>query len=138
MTTNTRSPWQVVQSPVTKVIDHTQSLHAFLKSHYNYDAYMDLKKERISTFFTAFEHREKKFALLHNIAVVSECLCHLKAHYLIQTPNICSGKQILLLVHPVSATDDRAFCGLSLRHHTNSFAAVENNSMQFCISLTHI
>ena len=140
MTTNTRSPRQVVQSPATKVIGHTQSLHAFLKSHYNYDAYMDLQKERKSTIFTAFEHREKKLPLLHNIdiAVVSECLCHLKAQYLIQSPNISSGKQSLLFVHPVSATDDRAVCGLSLRHHTNSFAAVENNSRQFCVSLTHI
>ena len=132
MTTSTRSPRQVVQSTATKVIGHRQSLHAFLKLHYNYDAYMDLQKERKSTFFTAFKHREK-LALLHNIdiTVVSECLCHLKTQYLIQSPNICSGKQILLLVHSVSATDDRAFYGLSLRHHTSSFAAVENNSMQF-------
>jgi len=77
--------------------------------------------------------------LLHNIdiAVVSEPLCHLKAQYLIQPPNICSGKHILLLVHPVSAIG-RAFCVLSLRRHTNSFAAVENNFMRFCISLTQI
>jgi len=84
---------------------------------------------------------KKKLAacLLYNIdiAVVSERLCHLKAQYLIQPPNICSGKQILLLVHPVSAIG-RAFCGLSLRRHTNSFAAAENNFMRFCISLTHI
>jgi len=101
---------------------------------------MDLQKERKSAFSTAFEHWEKKLILLHNIdiAVVSESRCHLKAQYLIQTPNISSGKHISLLAHPVSATDDRAFCGLGLRHHTNSFAAVENNSMQFCISLTHI
>jgi len=84
---------------------------------------------------------KKKLAacLLHkiDITVVSERLCHLKAQYLMQPPNVCSGKQILLLVQPVSAIG-RAFCGLSLRHHTNGFAAVENNFMRFCVSLTHI
>jgi len=30
-----------------------------------------------------------------------------------------------------------AFCTLSLKRHTNSFAVVENISMWFCISLTH-
>jgi len=81
---------------------------------------MDLEKERKSTRFTAFEHREKKVALLHNIdiAVVSECHRQLKAQYLIQSPNISNGKQILLLAHSVPATDDRAFCALSLGHHT--------------------
>ena len=72
---------------------------------------MDLQKERKSKFFTAFEHRKKearkkKKELLHNtdIAVVSECHRHVKVQYLIQSPNICSGKQLLLLVHSVSAT----------------------------------
>jgi len=77
-------------------------MYAFLKSHHNCAAYVDEQKERKSTFFTAFEHREKEACLLHNIdiAVVSECLCHLKAQYLIQSPNICSGKQILFLYTP--------------------------------------
>jgi len=35
-------------------------MNAFLKSHYNYDAYMDLQMERKSKFFTAFEHRKKE------------------------------------------------------------------------------
>jgi len=39
-----------------------------------------------------------------DIAFVSEYLCHLRAQYLIQSPNICSEKYILLLVHSVSAT----------------------------------
>jgi len=30
MTTNTRFPGQVVQSPASKIIAHTQSLHALL------------------------------------------------------------------------------------------------------------
>jgi len=30
-----------------------------------------------------------------------------------------------------------AFCPLSLKRHTNSFAAVENISMRFSINLTH-
>jgi len=78
-------------------------------------------------------------SLLHiAFAFVAECLCHLKAQYLIQSPNICSRKQILLSVHLVSATGWLCFCTLSLKHHTNSFAAVENNFMQSCISLMHI
>jgi len=35
-------------------------MHAFLKLHHNCDAYMDVQKERKSTFLTAFEHREKE------------------------------------------------------------------------------
>jgi len=69
---------------------------------------MDVNKERKSTFFTAFKHREKeaRSCLLHNIdiTVVSECLCHLKTQYLIQSPSICSGEQISLCVYLVSAT----------------------------------
>jgi len=81
-------------------------MYAFLKSHHNYVAYMDLPKERKSTFSLRSNTGKKKLALLHNIdiAVVSECLCYLKAQYLIQSPNNCSRKQLLLLVHPVSAT----------------------------------
>jgi len=33
---------------------------------------------------------------------------------------------------------DCAFCTLSLKRHTNSFVAVENNPMPFCIRLAHI
>ena len=42
--------------------------------------------------------------LLHSIdaAVVSECLCYLKAEYLVQSPDICSGYKILYFDHPVS------------------------------------
>ena len=42
--------------------------------------------------------------LLHNIdiAVVSECLCHLRAQYPIQSPDICIGQQILGIDHPIS------------------------------------
>jgi len=90
---------------------------------------MDLQKERISTFFTAFEHRKKKLAacsLLHiDIPFASECLCHLRAQYLIQSPNICSKKQIFLSVHAVSATGWLCFCTLSHKHHTNRFAALK-------------
>jgi len=56
---------------------------------------MGVQKERKSTCLTAFEHREKRLAacLLHNIfiAVVSECLCHLRAQYSVQLPVICIG-----------------------------------------------
>ena len=56
---------------------------------------MDVQNEQKSTFLTAFEHREKRLAacLLHNIfiAVVSECLRHLRAQYSVQLPDICSG-----------------------------------------------
>jgi len=42
--------------------------------------------------------------LLHSIdiAVVSECLCHLRAQYPIQSPDICIGQQILRIDHPIS------------------------------------
>ena len=35
-------------------------MHDFLKLHHNCDAYMDVQKERKSTFLTAFEQREKE------------------------------------------------------------------------------
>jgi len=42
-----------------------------------------------------FEHQEKEVRtfLLHNIfiAVVSECLCHLRASYPAQLPDTCGG-----------------------------------------------
>jgi len=139
MTTNTHSSSKLYRCPATKVIGHTicERLYAFLKS------------QLINILHTWTYRRNKKvhFSLLSNIgkklaacllSQLSEYLCHLKAQYLIQFPNICSGKHILLLVHPVSATGWSCFCSLTLRRHTNSFSAVENNSMCFCISLTHI
>jgi len=71
-------------------------MHDFLQFHHNCDAYMDVQKERKSTFLTAFEHRETRLAacLLHNnfIAVVSECFCHLGAQYpVVQLRDICIG-----------------------------------------------
>jgi len=63
-------------------------MHDFLKLHHNFDAYMGAQKELKSTFLIEFEHREKRLAacLLRNIyiAVVSECLCHLRAQYPVQ------------------------------------------------------
>ena len=112
-------------------------MHAFL----NYNSYMDLQKERKSTFSLRSNIRKKKLALvLYNIDIVqlSQNVFVIWKLYLIQTPNVCSGKYLLPLVHPVSATDDSAFCGLSLGRHTNSVAAVENNFTWFCISLAHI
>jgi len=35
-------------------------MHDFMKFHHICDAYMDVQKERKSTFLTAFEHREKE------------------------------------------------------------------------------
>jgi len=35
-------------------------MHDFLKLHHNCDAYMDVQKERKSTFLTVSEHREKE------------------------------------------------------------------------------
>jgi len=56
---------------------------------------MGVQKERKSTFFTTFEHREKRLAvcLLYNIfiAVVSECLYHLGDQFPVQLPDICIG-----------------------------------------------
>jgi len=49
---------------------------------------MDVQKEQKNKFFIAFECREKE---AFDIAVVSACLCHLKAQHLVQSPNLCSG-----------------------------------------------
>ena len=96
---------------------------------------MGVQKERKSTFLIAFEQREKRLAacLLHNIdiAVVSECLCHLRAQYPILSPDICIGQQ-------QQDWSGCASCTFSLKRHTNSFVAVENNPMRFCIRLGHI
>ena len=76
-----------------------KNINDFLKLYHNWDAYMGVQKERKSTFLTAFEQREKRLAdcLLRNIdiAVVSECLCYLRAQYQIKSPDICIGQQIL-------------------------------------------
>jgi len=65
-------------------------MHDFLQFHRNCDAYMGVRKERKSTFLTAFKHWEKRLAacLLHNIfiAVVSECLCLMGAQYPVHAP----------------------------------------------------
>jgi len=72
-------------------------MHDLLILHQNCDAYMGVQNERKNTFLTAFEQREKEAAacLLHSIdiAVVSECLCHLRAQYPIQSPDICIGME---------------------------------------------
>jgi len=49
---------------------------------------MDLQKERKSNVFNCVGHWKEKLALLHNIdiAVPSECLCHLKTQYLNTIP----------------------------------------------------
>jgi len=56
---------------------------------------MDVEKERKVHFELSFIFRKKMLAvcLLHNvdIAVVSECLCHLRAQYPIQYPDICNS-----------------------------------------------
>jgi len=49
---------------------------------------VSIQKERKSTFFTAFERREKE---AFDIAVVSKYFCHPKAQYLVQSPDLCSG-----------------------------------------------
>jgi len=49
---------------------------------------MGVQKEQKSAFFTASERQEKEAI---DIAVVSEYLCHLKAQYLVHSPNLCSG-----------------------------------------------
>jgi len=138
MTLNTRSPGQVVQSPAAKVIGHTQSCGCMPSWNHtiivmNTWTFCTEGTKKQATFCTAFEHLEKKLAacLLHNIdiAVVSEYLCHLKTHYLKQSPNICRGKPILHFVHLVLATERPCVLRSSLTRYTNSFAAVENNFM---------
>jgi len=143
MTTSTRSPQQAVQRPCNQ----SNSAHAICRCTPSWNHTIIMmhtwtyrRNEKVHFSLRPNTGKKKLVACLLNnidIAVVSERLCHLKAQYLIQPPNICSEKQILFLVHSVSAIG-RALCGLSLRSHTNSFAAVENNFMRFCISLTHI
>jgi len=69
-------------------------MHDFLKFHNNGDAYMGVQKERKSTFLLHLNLGKRRLAacLLHNtfIAVVSECLCHLRAQNPVQLPDICS------------------------------------------------
>jgi len=81
-------------------------MYAFLKSDHNDDASWTYRRNEKVSFSLRSNIGKMKLALLHNIdiAVVSECHRHLKVQYLIQSLNICSGKQLLLLVHPVSAT----------------------------------
>jgi len=68
-------------------------LHFVCLGFYYFLAFLKEKKN-----LTAFEHREKLKKrltdfLLHNIdiAVVFECLCHLRAHYPIQSPDVYIG-----------------------------------------------
>jgi len=50
MTTNTRSPGQVVQSFASKIYAiRNLCMYNFLKFHHNCDVYMDVQKERMST-----------------------------------------------------------------------------------------
>jgi len=117
-------------------------MHDFLKLHHNCDAYMGVQKERKRTFLTAREHREKEArSLFAGQYWYRSCLwMSLSSESTVsQTiPHICSGQQILHFDHPVSIRDDSDFCALCLKRHTNNFAAVEKNSMRFCIRMTHI
>ena len=103
---------------------------------------MGVQKERKSTFLTAFEQREKKLTacLLHNIdiAVVSECLYHLRAQYSIKSQIFVLVNRFYVLTTQFQDWSGCAFCTFSLKRHTNSFVAVENNPMRFCIRLAHI
>ena len=73
-----------------------------------------------------------------DIAVVSECLCHLRAEYPILSPDICIGQQNLRIDPQFQDWSGCAFCTFSLKRHTNSFVAVEDNPMRFGIRLAHI
>ena len=104
---NTRSPGQVVQSSASNIIGNTQSLHAWRSEITIYlwcIGYMDVQEERKSTFLTAFEHWKKKarslFAAQYWYRSCPECLCHLRAQYPVEFPDICSGWQILHFDHP--------------------------------------
>jgi len=62
------------------------------------------KRNEKVPFYLHLHIGKKRLAacLLHNIfiAVVSECLCHLRGQYSLQLPDISSGKQILYFYHP--------------------------------------
>ena len=61
MTTNTCSPQKVYRALQPKLWATCNLwMYVFLKSHHNCDAYMDVQKERKSTFFTAFEKSGKR------------------------------------------------------------------------------
>ena len=87
--------------------------------------HLNIGKKRLAAF------------LLRNIfiAIVSACLSHLRAQYSVQLPDIFSSKQILYFSTHLSVWGDCAFALLAL--NTNSFAAVENISMRFCVIQAH-
>jgi len=71
-------------------------------------------------------------------------ISQLSLNVIVQFPDICrlvANKTYFTFWPPrPSVSNDQviAFCTPSLKRHANSFAAVGNNSMWFCISLTHI
>jgi len=117
-------------------------MHDFLKLHYNCDVYVNIQKEWQIAFWTAVEHRKKSSEIVCCTILILQLSLNV---FLIWELSIQYNSEILLLINRfcTSSTqcqqrDDRAFHALSLKHHTNNFAAVESNCMRFCKSLTHI
>ena len=115
-------------------------MYDFLKLHHNWDTYMGVQKERKSTFLIAFEQREKQarslFAAqywhrsclwmsLSSESSVSNIIpryLYWSTYFKYWPPNCNNGVAVL-------------YRTLSLKRHTNSFLAVENNPLRFCIRL---
>ena len=118
-------------------------MHDFLKLHHNWDAYMGVQKDRKSTFLTAFEQHEKEarslfaaqywyrsclwMSLSSESSESNRILRYLYWSTVLTywPPNFKTGLAVL-------------FALLALKVIQNSFVAVENNPMRFCIRLTHI
>ena len=106
-------------------------MHDFLKLHHNWDAYMGVQKERNSTFLTAFEQRERGSQLVCCTILIWQLSLNVFA---IWELSIQYNAQIFVWVNRFYVLATRfqywsgfSFCTLSLKRHTNSFVAVENN-----------
>ena len=117
-------------------------MHVFLKLHHNCDVYNTwaYKRNEKVPFLLGLKIGKRRLAacLLHNvdIAVVSECLGQLRAQFPIQSPDICIGRPILRIDPPISIINGVAVIFALLASNViQSFVAVENNPMRFCIRL---
>ena len=121
---------------------HNLCMHDFLKLHHNCDAYISVQKERKTMFLTRFEHREKEarslfaaqywyrgclwMSLSSESSVFNTIPRYLywSTYFTYWPLNFNNGVTV--------------FRTLSLKRYTNSFVAVENNPMRFCIRLEFI
>jgi len=73
------------------IVVHTWMYRRNEKSHFSLRSN---ERAHFSQLYVDYCKNKLAACLMYNIdiAVFSECLCHLKAQYLVQSPNICSGQ----------------------------------------------